>query len=195
MAIPEKKRQFLTETMGEDAAEDLERQLEGKAQELKDQGVEFKETEPEPEQVEETKDEPEAAVAPDAPAPEEIPGPKYVTHDELTDVFGGHVKPLVDAVAALVAQVETLGKEVKEQQDAIKALKATDEEKVKAVMEQTPAASLFSRIGSAIGSDEAAIDGRSALAKSKPKSVEADADGPTYVPWLNSLIAKQAHGG
>ena len=185
MAIPEKKRPFLTEVMGEQAVEDLEQQLEGKAKELEAEGIEFKET-----QVDETVKEEVVEAAPDAP----VEAPQYVTHDELTDVFSGHIKPLVDAVAGLLAQVESLGKELKEQAEVVKGLQASDEEKIEKTMAQTPAASLFGRIGSVIGADETLVDGRSGLARSKPKEVASEADGPTLVPWLNQLMAQQRGG-
>jgi len=182
MAIPEKKRPFLTEIMGEQAVKDLEAQLEGKAKELEAEGVEYKET-----QVDEPETVKEEAVEPE-------PTPQYVTHDELTEVFSGHIKPLVDAVAGLLAQVEALGKELKEQNEVIKGLQASDEEKIEKTMAQTPAASLFGRIGSVIGADETLVDGRSGLARSKPKEAVSEADGPTLVPWLNQLMAQQRGG-
>jgi len=185
MAIPDKKRPFLTEVMGEKAVEDLEHQLEGKAKELEAEGIEFKEAQvDEPETVKEE-------VVEAAPV-EEVP--QYVTHDELTEVFSGHIKPLVDAVAGLLAQVESLGKELKEQAEVVKGLQASDEEKIEKTMAQTPAASLFGRIGSVIGADETLVDGRSGLARSKPKEAVSEADGPTLVPWLNQLMAQQRGG-
>ena len=183
MAIPEKKRPFLTEVMGEQAVEDLEQQLEGKAKELEAEGIEFKET-----QVDETVK--EEVVEAEAP----VEAPQYVTHDELTEVFSGHIKPLVNAVANLLAQVEALGKELKEQAEVVKGLQASDEEKIEKTMAQTPAASLFGRIGSVIGADETLVDGRSGLARSKPKEAVGEADGPTLVPWLNQLMAQQRGG-
>ena len=59
----------------------------------------------------------------------------------------------------------------------------------------TPASSLFARIGSAIGSEEAVEDGRSTLAKSKPQEVPPNqTNGPTFVPWLNDMITSQRGG-
>jgi hypothetical protein len=179
MAIPEKKRPFLEEVMGEEAVEDLERQLEGKAKELEDQGVEYKESE---EVKEDVAEEPVVET------------PQFVTHDDLVQIFGGYVNPLVEAVQAMTERVEALGKELKEQAEAIKGLQADDEEKLKQAIAQTPAASLFARVGSAIGADETLVDGRTKLAQSKPKEAAADEDGPTLVPFINQLMARQ-HGG
>jgi len=189
MALPEKKRPFLEEVMGTGEVADLERQLEDKAKELEDQDIEFKEETPAAEQEKETEE------AQDEPKESEVvEEPQFVTHDDLADVFGGHVKPLVEQIGILLAQVQELGKELKEQRELVGELQKSDEAKIKQQIIETPAASLFDRIGSAIGAQETEVDGRSALAKSKPKEASASDDGPTFVPYLNEMVAQQRGG-
>ena len=193
MALPKEKRRFLLDSgMSEEAVADLEKQLEDKSKELQDQGIEFKEgtepTEPEPETKAEVGEAVEVAEVTPDPEPDPEPQPKYVTHEELEQVFGSYVKPLVDNFGALREELAALGKELKE-------LRASDEAKVQKAIRETPAASLVERIGSAIGAQETAVDGRSSLAKSGPNEQPATAEsGPTLVPWLNDLISRQ-HGG
>lgn len=198
MALPKEKRPFLETVMGKDAVDDLEQQLEGKAKELTDQGIEFKEdagaVEPEPQEVAaevkaEVGEAVDAAEVTPEPEPEPEPEPDYVTHEQLEEVFGSYVKPLVEGMGALRDQVAALGKELKE-------LKQSDEAKMQQVIKETPAASLTARIGSVIGAEETYVDGRSSLAKSGPNERPATAEaGPTLVPWLNDLITRQQHGG
>ena len=188
MALPEKKRPFLEEKMGKEAVEDLERQLEDKAKELEDQGIEFKEEQEEeaaPEEPKEVEEVSESAV--------EEP-PSYVTHEELEQIFGGYVKPMNELLQGVRDLVEQQGKEIKEQAEVIKGLRQDDETKMKQFLAETPAASLYDRIGSVIGSEEAREDGRTSLAQSKPKEVETPANGPTFVPFVNDMIAKQRGG-
>jgi hypothetical protein len=186
MALPEKKRGFLEDVMGKEAVADLEEQLEGAAKELEDQDIEFKEETEEQAPEEEPKEAEEEVVT--------EPEPNYVTYEDLEQVFAGYVKPLNDAVHGLREVVEALGKEIKEQQEQVKSLQEDDEAKLKQMLADTPAASLFDRIGSVIGTPEAVEDGRSSLAKSKPKEAMDGANGPTFVPWLNEMISGQVGG-
>lgn len=205
MALPKSKRPFLEAVMGKSAVDDLEAQFEDKAKELEAEGIEYKEgsdtAEPEPQdtesaevkaEVEEAVESAEAGVEPEpepAPEPEPTPEPSYVTHEELEQVFGSYIKPLVDGMTGLREQMAAYGKELKE-------LQRSDEEKVREVIKETPAASLTARIGSVIGAPETQVDGRSSLAKSGPNEQSAHAEsGPTLVPWLNDLITRQQYGG
>jgi hypothetical protein len=99
---------------------------------------------------------------------------------------GAYLKPVLEqmqALSGLGEAVEELGKE-------IKALKKDDEDKLKETLANTPAASLFDRIGSVIGSEETYIDGRYKLAKAGPEETKDPTNGPTQVGILNELFSR-----
>lgn len=174
MALPEPKRAFLVDILGEEKAAELERQLEDKGKEL-EQKVEFKEEKKE-----------EGGLG--APVTELTPEPvKWVTADEVVEAVAGNLKPILEQLETLRLTVENLGKEVKE-------YKASEDEKLKHLVAETPAASLFSQIQSAIGAKETEIDGRSSLAKSGPKEVNTSQEGPALVGIVNEYMKRQ-HGG
>jgi len=193
MAVPENKRPFLEQVMGEEGVANLERQLEETEKELagKVESKEAEDTEAEELQEQETEEaqetqEPEEDK--EAPVAEE---PVYVTASEVAEAVGAFLKPLVDDVAALKAELAGMTKE-------LKSLQREDEQKVKDVLTLTPAHSLTSLIGSVIGADETAVDGRTSLAKSGPtETLATDGQrGQTHVPFINELMAAQrGHGG
>jgi len=188
MAIPESKRPWLEEKLGADGLKELEATLEDKAKELEDLDIESKEEaaeesyqEPEQEEVEDAGDaEPKEAEA----------APEYVTAEQVAEAVGMAIKPLAEAIAALRPNVEALSQQVSEQSEEIKALKKDEEAKLKETIANTPAASLFERIQSVIGSEETLVDGRTSLAKSGPKETMDDSQGPTKVGLINQLMAQ-----
>jgi hypothetical protein len=194
MAIPENKRGFLADAYGgEEGVKALEAKLADKAKELEGMNIESKEesledaeqeqVEPvETEEVEESEPKEESEDKEEA-APET---PNYVTADEVAEAVGAYLKPL----ANLVERFEALETAIEEQAKEIKALQKDDEEKLKETLADTPAASLFERIGSVIGSDETYVDGRTKLAKSGPSEAHDDRQGPTPVGVLNEMIAR-----
>ena len=191
MALPTKKRPFLEDTLGAEGVAALEQMLQDKAKELQEQDIEFKEeveAEAEVEQPEEVQE------------PEEVTEPKeadpvYVTADELVQAFETYIKPIVTQMSGLAQALEAQTEEIKEQRSALKELQKDDETKLKAALSETPAASLFARIGSVIGSDETYVDGRTSLAKSGPQQTK-DSNGPTPVGIINELMAQSnAYGG
>lgn len=191
MAIPESKRSFLEDALGgEQGLKDLEARLADKAKELEEQEVEFKE-EAEEETVEVEQEVAEAApveeLEPEGEEDKEIETPEYVTATEVAEAVGAYLGPLVEQVAQLATVIEAQDKELKE-------LRKGDEEKIEEIIKETPAASLFDRIGSVIGSDDTHIDGRSSLAKAGPKESEDPDGGPTKVGIINELMA-QSWGG
>jgi hypothetical protein len=196
MAIPENKRPFLEKHLGEGGIAALEAQLAGKAKELEEQGIEFKEEaaaveedvveEPAVEEPVEEEEPKEAAV--------EESAPEYVTATEVAEAVGAYLKPLIEQIQAIVGAVEEQGKSLKEQAAVLVQLQSDDEAKVKAALADTPAASLFERIGSVIGAPETLIDGRSSLAKSAPEETKDYSNGPTSVGIINEFIAK-SYGG
>ncbi|KPL21164.1 MAG: hypothetical protein AMJ93_10280, partial [Anaerolineae bacterium SM23_84] len=176
--------------------EDLERKLVGKAKELEELGIEFKEealeeeveqepeVEPEVDDVEAEEVESEDKKA----APEETPN--YVTAEQVAEAVGAILKPLFEEQRALVLFAESLGETVSEQAEEIKALKKEQETQLKETIANTPAASLFEQIRSAVGAEETLVDGRVSLAKQGPKETLDDRDGPTSVGLINQLMAQ-----
>ena len=117
------------------------------------------------------------------------PAPDYATRAEVAEAVGAYLKPLMEQMHTLSDQIEAMGKEVKE-------LKKSEDERMKELVKVTPAASLYDRIGSVIGSPEAVVHGNSSLAKAGPAEAPATGkDGPTMVPWLNEMILANMNRG
>jgi hypothetical protein len=190
MAIPENKKPFLKDKMGEEGLATLEAHLEDKAKELEDMEIESKEEEEleaEVEQEAAPEQEPEEigdeeGAEPKEETVEEDP-PEYVTGPEVAEAVGAYLKPLMEQLSALTEAVESQGKE-------LKALQKSEEEKIKETVANTPAASLFEQIGSVIGSKETYVDGRTTLGKAGPKETQDDSNSPTPVPILNELMGR-----
>lgn len=164
MALSDDKRQKL-EQLGFSVAE-VEAVAESKAAEADEAELESKET--------------ETPALAETEAPTEQPETDNVSRDELTEVvaaIGQSHQVLTEALMSLTKKIEGLEK--------------TDEEKIKETLEATPAASLSSLFASAIGSDEARIDGRTVLAKDGPKETPPEALGETTgIRFLDKLTAQ-----
>lgn len=184
MAIPDEKRAFLADAMGEKGLQELEGKLADKAKELEDLEIQSKE-EPEQEDVEDV--EVEEAEPKEA---EVEPTPNYVTREEMVEALAALFRPIEEQLQAVVLNVESVGEVQAEQGKAIKALQKEDEEKLKDAIANTPAASLFEQIRSAIGSEETYVDGRASLAKAGPKETQDDRQGPTPVGIINQLMSQ-----
>jgi len=180
MAIPENKRPFLSDALGEKGLEDLEAKLADKAKELEELEIESKEEAPE---EEECAEESGCEESEEESKEEATPEPQYVTVDEVAEAVGAYLKPLVEQIASLSNMVE-------EQEKELKALRQSDEEKMKETLANTPAASLFDRIGSVIGAPETYVDGRTSLAKEGPSETVDGRDGPAKVGIINELLAQ-----
>jgi hypothetical protein len=168
MAIPDAKKQYLRQAgLTDERITQIEADLEGKAKEASDQGLEFKEDEALVEAV---------AAEPVAETPAEAPLVRAEVADAMLAITG-----LIDQ---LRASVEALSGEVK-------ALKETDAQKIADKAAATPAASLADLVrgGRAVRSDEARIGGRSELARSKPKETKEAPAPISVVPFLNDLVA------
>lgn len=183
--LPDRKRPFLKDIMGEEGVEALEKMLADKAEELKEQGIEFKE-----EVQEEVQGEPQAE--PVEEAKEEAP--EYPTRQEVAEAVGAYLKPLFEQVQTLVEAVGAFDKELKEQREVLDELQKDDVAKIKAFVADTPAASLFAQIGSVIGAPETYVDGRSTLAKSGPQQEKEFSDGPASVGIINEYMALSRGG-
>lgn len=130
-----------------------------------------------PADASETKDE-QAALAPGAT--EEKP----LTRQEIVDAMGVLAEQINAAISGLTAKLEALTGEVKE-------LQQTDEDKLHKAVSGLPPASLTDLFlqRSAIGTDEARVDGRRSLAQQKPKETEAPKDSITGFSFIDDILA------
>jgi len=161
MAIPQGKKDELVELgLSADLLEQLEAANVADAKEAEESGIEHKETDGETGPAVEAS-EPTTEEAPAEPAP--------VAREEMAGVL----TQIGEAIQGLNAQIEALAGEVK----AIKEEKEVEEEHT--------LADLFKR---AVGHEDAREDGRSKLAKSKPKETEP-AEQKTISGVTNPLLA------
>ncbi len=100
----------------------------------------------------------------------------FVSRDEVADL----VKSVATSTNQLVQVVGNLAERI----EALEANKLTID---KEVLERTPAASLSDLYKSVIGSEEAKLDGRTALAKSAPEETKSEA--PVVNPHLGGGLA------
>lgn len=101
--------------------------------------------------------------------------------------------PTVDVAAVIHNELAPLIERVTALEGEIKAVKESNEQTIK-TLKDTPAASLSTILGnirSAVGADETRVDGRTSLAKDKPKETPSseNVEGRTLVPFVNKLIA------
>lgn len=176
MAIPEKKREALEGWgLSTDVISRIEEINEADSIAADDKGLDRKQVDP-------TKDGEDTA----AEATEETPPVTdgtigSMTADELLGVFEAGIAPLVERVEALES-----GEKAKEDEteDPLKGL--------------TPAASIAARLAQSTSKtveddeedDDTFVDGRSKLAKSKPKENTEAVAGPTSLPFVNKMLAE-----
>jgi len=105
----------------------------------------------------------------------------YVSRDEVGDLIksiAGNINQMTEIVGGLVKRVE--------------ALETGNSQVEKEILERTPAASLNDLYKSVIGSEEAAIDGRTSLAKAGPKEAEApNTSGSRFGGGIAAVIAQR----
>lgn len=193
MAIPQHKRDALTEKWGINP--DLLKQLEDRnaqdAQKAVSEGIEFKE---QTEVVEEVATEIEAEVAEvadETPATEqvaEVEQPVYATQEDVATAFAAVINPIL-------AQVKSLTEEVKALKEAQVKPAAAPETVASPLTPVASLAALISKQMSAASAEETAIDGRSALAKMKPKEAkEVDNTGRWPAPFIGEMLSgKNGH--
>ncbi len=172
MAIPAAKKEYLLRVgLTDERITQIEADLEGKAKEANDQGLEFKGTEAQ-----------EAVKAEEVPPPAEpvaeAPAEAPLTRAEVAE-----------ALTALTGLVDQMRQSVEALAGEVKALKESDEDKVAAKAAATPAASLVDLVrGRAVGAEEARIDGRKVKG---PKETKEQQVPLSPVPFLNQLITSQ----
>lgn len=159
MAIPQhKKDEFNEQGLSAKVLDELE--AENAATDKETEELDKKEEVTNPEQSESVAD-------------EETPQDNGVSRQEFVETLSEVVKPLLAQVKELTAQVKELSK--------------TDAEKVKEVLEDTPDASLKALTLQSIFGTETLVDGRSSLAKSKPKEKEQSEEPALFFQdWLGS---------
>lgn len=196
MPIPTDKKKTLIEEWGipAEVLERLEAQNADMAKEAKEAGIQSKETavEPAATPVPET---PKTEVPPAEPAPapvqkeaDNMPTPTQPTPtvQEIAKAVSDVLNPQLTAIDQKFNQIEAT---IAAMQSEIKALKETDEVKITAKASKTPALSLSAlmagQIRSVIGASDAAVDGRSSIAKQKPEETKApDASNATNLGFF-----------
>ena len=180
------KRRMLALLAGEEFAAEVEGETAAKAEMLEQAGIDSKETSEAP-----AGDEPaeESAAAEEAEADEAAeeeaanePEAEATEESEEKDVEFLSREEAGEAFNLMTDMIVGLG-------DKIDTLAASDAEKIEEVVEKTPRASLAEIIAQrASGSEETLVDGRTVLAKSKPKEAESNADERTGIGVLDQLM-------
>lgn len=176
MAIPDETKKEWISKLGikPETLEGLEAANAADANKAIEEGVEHKEVEEvaQPATLETTETPPETPPAQTVtPTADEL---KAIVQEAVT----GIVSPIVDRLNTLEAGLKEM-KEASEKRDE--------------VLKGTPAASLSALLGnfnkSAIGSPDTKVDGRTELAKSKPKETAANEGGRTGIPFIDKMLA------
>jgi hypothetical protein len=202
MGLTENKRGFLRNLMGDEFVEEVEQENSDKATTLEEAGVDFKEGE-EDELVEsgEIDLEGEAEAAEEEPEEEkaQMESDKDEDEDEEEEEEK-ELEPAPDPVAelrdemkdALVAVGEVLF-EIKEEIAGMKQSREEVDEKIEKAIEESPAASLRDMFQkSAIGAEEARVDGRTSEAKDGPEETDPNPKKEGFgIPVLEAI--KQAN--
>lgn len=186
MALSQEKRNYLKEVAGlpEEAIARIESGLASKAKEAQDAGLEFKEADVVEEVV--------AEVVADTPAPAPAPAVEPpLTRAEVASA-------IADVMEGFTAQIRALTEGMTALTATVKELKQADATKIAEAAAVTPPASLAAMIAQqfrAVGAEETRIDGRSALAKSKPQEAQpSTAAGPTPFSLINDFVAMSRNG-
>lgn len=202
MAIPNEKRQALID-MGFkpewlDKLEAINAETKAMAEQV---GLESKEITPEPapetpaETPAEVKEAAPAEVITETPAPEtETPAPDQspVTRVEVAEAVANVIGGRLVELEGLVSQIDASMKSLTADLASMKEQNVQVEKAVEKAVEELPPASMAALLAqrmSAIGSKEASVDGRSSLARSKPKEAPAQSAGPIGIPFLDSMLS------
>jgi hypothetical protein len=180
MAIPQDKKGFLLAAgLTEDRIASIEADLEGKAKEAADAGLEFKATETQPPVAQKDETTETVETAPPAPAPVAA-----LTAQDIASAVREVLLPLEERLTALESLKEQMA-----------AFSKSEDARVAEQLAATPAASLADLLRGAgmtraVGNKEARIDGRGSLAKSGPVETEAPDGAPQYtgVPFINTIL-------
>lgn len=181
MAIPEDKRKKLAGWgLSEELIGAIESLNQKDAEEAVDKGVESKEIEPQAEETETVKEEtPVEETATEVPAETVLSTQNSLTREEVAEAM----RMVVESVQQLSEKVVVLSEEIKE-------LKVAKEDAVQETVRKSTNASLMAMItGRAIDDDANLVDGRSNLAKSKPKET-ASVENRTGIPFIDQMLTQ-----
>lgn len=196
MAIPQRKRESFIKEWGidpslldkleqqnaADAAKAQTEERESKEQAAPEAEGSVKEDAPVAEQVAQEQ------VTPPADSPQTATDPleQSPTRREIADAFANVITPITDEVSTLVERMMAIESQLKELSDA----RAQEKQDLSKAIETIPAASLSALIAQrVVGNSAAAVDGRSSLAKSKPKEAETQSQQRTGIPFLDRMMA------
>ena len=110
------------------------------------------------------------------------------TRDEIAEAVVKAVTPILEQNLELAKQFDQLRKEVSH-------LKESDSDKIDKAISETPPASigaLVARQLSAINTKETEVDGRTSLAKLKPKETEQERPNHFGVPFIDDMVFNSA---
>lgn len=141
------------------------------------------ETDTQPETQPETEIETESQIKEETPQTETADqDTAMVSKEEVAEVLATMISTFDERLTAMQTAIDEMTKEVSE-------LKASDEEKIAKQAKEAPAASLSAMIAnSIIGKSEAREDGRSVLAKSRPKETPSNA-GTFGIGLIDRIVA------
>lgn len=176
-----KKEHFRSLGFSEETIASLESNLKSLSDALVGAGVETKEeTTPSATPVAAATPEPPADPEPEPdPVPAAVPA-NVVTREEVAEALKSLGTAIIEQIGSLTASVAEIAVEVK-------SLKEADETKVAKQAAATPAMSLNDMV-TGLFSKDAKVDGRSALAKSKPEENKEKAQPVTGIAFIDSLI-------
>lgn len=183
----QKKQHLLSVGFSEDDLLRLEAGLKETAALAVQAGIESKESDSAPSTEEEKEEVVESVKENDAVAEEVVASdsPSYLTMEEAKSAFLALAESINEIATALNGKFDNLVAEVK----SLKEQQVIADQKAK---EGTPSLSLSELIAqAAFNSKSAEVDGRSALAKSKPQVAKAPATKITGVPFIDSLFVPQ----
>jgi hypothetical protein len=208
MAIPQAKRDAFIRVWGIDPslldkleaqnANDAEKALNENRERKEDSGTETTAPVAETAPVQEADTTPPTTqITPDAPAPEEADDKSAVTIDqmlqppsrrEVADAFGTIFNEIKSANEELAERVGTIEATLKEL-STTKAAEPTPVKEVKSASEDVPGMGLYALISqSIIGKEAAVVDGRSSLAKDKPKE-SAPVESKVGIPFIDRMLS------
>lgn len=176
MALTDNQKEFLA-SVGFDDSEVAALDGNVKNMAAAAEGREFKETTTEPETEPST---PEPVQQTDESTDENLP---------IVDLQKEIADALIEVIGPITSMIKAQNKAIADMQSTIAELKASDKEKVAKAAASTPQLSLKELVAQALigQSNEAVIDGRSSLAKDKPR--EAPVANVTGIPFLDKMMA------
>lgn len=177
MIPDEKKQHLLSVGLTEEKIDEIESDLESKASEAIDAGLEFKENVPEVDpEVEVTENKPDdETTETEKDEIEVVDLTEPVTRQEVAEAITETIKPISDQMGEIAASIEQL--------------QTTDKAKIQEIADDTPAFSIAHLVNqnlSAIGKDATKVDDE----KEGDRPVENDHDEKsiTGVPWIDTML-------